>query len=128
MKCSQSHKIDGPCSGERDKTAYVPMNKYDWGTMTSDYTYLEEVGRKTTEWGGHILKDGLLSRPRPGSRGRVGNSIGKKKESLRLQLQARGIDMETLPAGMEKSKLNKSFYDAKYDTKSSGLLSTSLLL
>lgn len=115
MICSQSHKVVNSCSGERDKAAHVPMNKYDWNTMASDYMYLEEVGRKSAEWGRQIIRNGLMNRVsnRGGRPTRIPVS-GRKKETVRLQLQARGIDVEILAAGMEKSKLNKSFYDSKY--------------
>ncbi|KAF8528817.1 hypothetical protein BU17DRAFT_37024 [Hysterangium stoloniferum] len=124
--CSKSHKELQPCSGERDKTAFVPMNKYGWGTMASDYAYLEEVGRKSAEWGVDIINSGLLAeaassyrgRGRGRQRGRGGQissarNGGAKRDFLRMQLQAREIEMESLPPGMEKRRLNQSSWDAK---------------
>ncbi|GJJ07309.1 hypothetical protein Clacol_001510 [Clathrus columnatus] len=82
--------------------------------MTNDFTYLEDVGRKTTEWGMNILKNGLMKQTKNfKNRPSRSHIVGGKKESLRLQLEARGIHAEMLPIGMEKSKLNKSFYDVK---------------
>ncbi|KAF8592610.1 hypothetical protein K439DRAFT_1324067 [Ramaria rubella] len=120
LPCSKSHKALQSCSGERDKTAYVPMNKYDWGTMANDYAYLEQVGRKAAEWGLNIVQGGLLANGATIGRGRgrgttsVSRSGGKgKRDFLKMQLDARDIDMEMLPSGMEKRKLNQSTWDAK---------------
>ena len=44
---------------ERNKTVYVPMNKYRWGLMVNDYMYLEEVARKAAKWGLDIVKGAL---------------------------------------------------------------------
>ena len=78
------------------------MNKYGWGQMMGDYTYLEDLGRRSAEWKGKS-KDGNASFKR--GRG--------KREILQLQLQALGIDMELLPLGMSRRKLNQSTWDVK---------------
>ena len=117
MTCSKSHKELQSCSGERDKTAYVPMNKYGWGTMANDYAYLEEMGRKATEWGVEIVKGGYFANAISSrGRGRGGKQyqIGRgKRDFLKTQLSVRDIDMDTLPAGMERRRLNQSTCDKK---------------
>ncbi|KAI8637559.1 hypothetical protein BD408DRAFT_313124, partial [Parasitella parasitica] len=45
LKCVKQHKQRDSCSGQRDKTAYVPLQKYTESHMMSDYTYLEDVSR-----------------------------------------------------------------------------------
>ncbi|KIJ37357.1 hypothetical protein M422DRAFT_231697 [Sphaerobolus stellatus SS14] len=119
LTCSKSHKEVLSCSGERDKTAYVPMNKYGWDTMANDYAYLEEVGRKTTDWGVEIVKGGYLANTisaRGRGRGRGGKvfqTIRGKRDFLKMQLAARDIDMEVLPAGMDRRRLNQSTCDKR---------------
>jgi len=45
LKCCQQHKIQRvpPCNGKRDRTAFVPLNKFDDKTLTSDFHFLEDV-------------------------------------------------------------------------------------
>ena len=102
----------------------MPMNQYGWGTMTNDYVFLEDVGRKVGEWGMEISRGGYTTRTadRPGrgrGRGRDrktashGHMGRVKQEILKQQLELRDIDMELLPTGMERSKQNKSMWDFK---------------
>jgi hypothetical protein len=107
--------------------AYVPMNKYGYGALMSDYVYLEEVGRQIGEWGRDIIKGGYNNheqQPWGGGRGRgrvrgrgTGYSHGGrakvKRDVLKMQLSIRDIDMKSLPIGMEKRKLNQSHWDPK---------------
>ena len=117
LHCSRSHKSTNGCTGERNKAAYVPMNQYGWGTMMNDYVFLEEVGRRVGDWGKQIMRGGYGStNTRQGSRGRPGRGRyggGTKRDTLRLQLEARDIDMELLPTGMERRKINQSFWEPK---------------
>ncbi|KAJ7047645.1 hypothetical protein C8F04DRAFT_917901, partial [Mycena alexandri] len=130
LPCSTTHKARAACSGERDKAAYVPMNRYGWGTMMDDYSFLEDVGRKVGEWGGEIAKGKFSTgaaaqgrgqgRGRGRGRGRGGGGHGQggrtKRDVLRIQLEARDIEMDILPAGMERHKINQSSWDSKNQT------------
>ncbi|TFK55887.1 hypothetical protein OE88DRAFT_1652396 [Heliocybe sulcata] len=127
LPCSKSHKTRTGCSGVRNKAAYVPMNKYGLGKMMDDYVYLEEVGRKVVETGKAIARggynanrgDGFRARGMRGrGRGRGGGKgFGRtKRDVLKMQLDFRDIDMELLPDGMEKRKLNQSVWDFKNRT------------
>ncbi|KAF9028552.1 hypothetical protein BDZ89DRAFT_1066027 [Hymenopellis radicata] len=87
LSCSKGHKSQTGCSGQRNKAAYVPMNKYGWGQMMDDYTYLEDVGRRSSEW-----KDK--------SKDHASFKKGKgKREALKSYLETQGIHMELLPWG-----------------------------
>lgn len=93
-----------------------------------DYVFLEDVGRKVGEWGSEIGKGGFTvnrgadrgrGRGRGnarGGKGRGGGSGGTprtKQDVLKQQLDMRDVDMELLPIGMERKKLNKSIWDFK---------------
>lgn len=112
----------------RDRAAFVPMNRYGWGAMVDDYVFLEEVGRRVGEWGTEIVRGGLgrggqagtarrggvRARGR-GGRGRpFGGAGGSKRDFLSLQLGFRDIEMDVLPPGMERHRLNQSSWDSKY--------------
>jgi hypothetical protein len=103
------------------------MNQYGYGSMVDDYTFLEDMGRKVEEWGREIVKERIVSKPastgvgRPmrggGMRGR-GKGYGSrpamdKKSYLSMQLSFRDVEMEVLPEGMERHKLNTSYWDSK---------------
>ncbi|KAF9569368.1 hypothetical protein CPC08DRAFT_653352 [Agrocybe pediades] len=135
LPCSSSHKTATGCAGVRNKVAYVPMNQYTWGKMMDDYVFLEEMGRKVGEVGKEIVRGGYMAGG-PGAdarggrgmmrgrgargRGRGGHNAGgngkTKRDILKMQLDIRDIDMELLPNGMERRKLNQSSWDSKNQT------------
>ena len=121
LPCSTTHKTRTGCSGVRDKTKFVPMNRYTYGTMMDDYVFLEDMSRTVSGCGQDIVRNGYrMSR---GGRGRGRGGVGrggpgrsvpeKRRDTLKLQLELRDIEMELLPAGMERRKLNHSTWDPK---------------
>ncbi|KAF8165036.1 hypothetical protein B0H34DRAFT_687517 [Crassisporium funariophilum] len=132
VNCSSTHKLTAACTGQRNKVAYVPMNEYGWGKMMDDYVFLEDVSRKVGDWGKEIVKGGYSfaipnSRGRGDARGRGRGMRGRgrgggggtpktKRDILKLQLEARDIDMDLLPVGMERRKINQSSWDFKKHT------------
>lgn len=87
------------------------MKEYGYGALMSDYVYLEDVGRKAKEWGRDIGK----GKYQVTERDRVGGGRRKKskKEALQIQLEIREIPLILLPPGMERKKLNQSYWDSK---------------
>ena len=129
LPCSAKHKALGDgCSGLRNKAAYVPMNQYGYMSLMSDYTFLEEMGRKVGDWGREIVQRGYnpsaaagrargrgRGRGRGGARGRNGVGAGaSKRDVLKMQLDFRDIEVEYLANGMERRTLNQSTWDNKY--------------
>lgn len=111
------------------------MNKYGLGSMMDDYCFLEDVGRKVGEWGKEIIKGGFdmgVSGGRGGAthgRGAKGRGRGAmqgrgargrggkgKREVLKMFLEARDIELELLPNGMERRLMNQSVWDNKNQT------------
>jgi hypothetical protein len=104
------------------------MNEYGWGKMMDDYVFLEDVSRKVGDWGREIVRGGYSfgnvngrdnrgrGRGIRGGRGRGGGSgSGRtKRDVLKLQLEVRDIDVDLLPIGMERRKVNQSSWDFKY--------------
>ncbi|KAF7353031.1 Box C/D snoRNA protein 1 [Mycena venus] len=117
LPCSSAHKARTACSGERDKAAYVPMNRYGWGTMMDDYAFLEDVGRKVGDWGSEIARGKFQAAGSGNDRGARGRGRGGGGSRARgMQLEARDIEMDILPAGMERHKVNQSTWDTKNQT------------
>ena len=129
LACSNGHKETMNCPQVRDKAAYVPTNQYGLGTLANDFVYLEEVGRKVTEWGRDIGQNGYMdasarsdSRGRARGRGRgargrggISRQAGRnhRREILQSRLEDEDIEMLLLPEGMERRRLNQSTWDLK---------------
>ncbi|KAI0776123.1 hypothetical protein BD413DRAFT_677249 [Trametes elegans] len=140
LPCVAGHKARGAgCSGVRDRAAYVPPNAYGYMALMSDYTFLEDVGRRVGDWGREIVQGGYAAslgsggggagRGRGGARDGRGRGRGRghgrggahgkpasKRDVLKMQLEMRDIDLELLPNGMERRTLNQSTWDFKNKT------------
>ncbi|KAF8974652.1 hypothetical protein BDZ97DRAFT_1751397 [Flammula alnicola] len=102
-----------------------------------DYVYLEETGRKVGDWGKEIVRGGYMAgnnnmgntRGRGDVRGRGRGMRGRdrggagasgpgktKRDILKMQLEVRDIEMDLLPVGMERRKVNQSTWDFKNQT------------
>ncbi|KAI0251309.1 hypothetical protein BJV78DRAFT_1126659 [Lactifluus subvellereus] len=122
LPCSVAHKARTGCSGLRDKAKFVPMNRYTHGTMTDDYVFLEDMSRRVSGWGQDIARGGYGTSQ--GRRGRGGMGRGKtreimsrkKRDVLKLQLELRDVEVDLLPAGMQRRVLNQSAWDPKCRT------------
>jgi len=101
-----------------------------------DYVFLEDVGRKVSEWGRDIARGGYNTGTGTGTgtrggghrrreqqqqqqqqqRQRRGGGKTKKRDVLRSQLELRDIEVDLLPTGMERRTLNHSTWDSKTRT------------
>ena len=61
LECCRRHKELAECSGQRDKTKYVPKEEFDERSFLSDYRFLEEHARLIDA----AARDPLLKRPHP---------------------------------------------------------------
>lgn len=125
--CSKAHKVQLGCDGKRDPTKFVTLNTFTQGDWGGDYAYLEDGRRKIADWGkdlppqsGQILGHGHGHGHGPGRGGyqsRGGHGVRKrvspKVEGLRRQLELLGIDVEFMPEGMGRRKLNQSGWNPK---------------
>lgn len=127
LSCSQKHKQNTGCSGERNKAEYIPMNAYGWGAMMRDFCFLEDMGRKVGEWGDVIVRGGYQAESRKGkkdNRRRLPKSHTgwkrkqaarhAKREMLAAYLESLNIEIDLLPVGMERRSLSQSTWDSKY--------------
>ncbi|EJD01413.1 uncharacterized protein FOMMEDRAFT_158554 [Fomitiporia mediterranea MF3/22] len=130
LPCSRAHKTTTGCSGERDRTTYVPMNQYGYSALMNDYVFLEEVGRKVEGWGREIVSNklhavagatrgmsirgrGMNARSRGRGMSRVFRHGHDKRSYLAMQLSIRDIEMDVLPHGMKRASQNMSVWDGK---------------
>lgn len=56
LSCQKIHKEELKCDGVRDKTKYIPLNKFTDLDLSSDYRLLEECGRAVETYRKDIRK------------------------------------------------------------------------
>ncbi|WWC58435.1 uncharacterized protein I303_100975 [Kwoniella dejecticola CBS 10117] len=129
LDCSKKHKTQDECSGVRDPTAFVPLNQYSQGAWSDDYKWLEEGRRKVSAWGEDVKIDemsqaehqsriqsqaGVIDRKGKSPAGRTKvRPATKKAWKLKLELAKLGCEIDYLPSGMERKKLNQSNWSPK---------------
>lgn len=128
--CSKAHKPQTGCDGKRDPTKFVTLNTFSQGDWGGDYAYLEDGRRKIAEWGKSLPPSSLgMPDSGRGGRGRGGyqssrgggnqgygggrKRVSPKVEGLRRQLEIMGMDVEFMPEGMGRRKLNQSGWNPK---------------
>lgn len=118
LACTKAHKyrvspsLRGPqtveaCSGVKENNAggYVNMEEYGYTSFVTDYVFLEDIGRKAGEWG----KD--IQAKLGGTSNNTHRHPKTKRELLKENLEDLEIDMELLPQGMQRRKVNQSTWD-----------------
>lgn len=97
-KCIQLHKDATPCSGQRNKAAYIPPNDYGYGALMDDYAYLEALSRNLEQ----VQK---------------GPAHGKRPRKIELdwvkKARERHVTIILLQEGMERRKTNQTKWQDK---------------
>ncbi|XP_044157245.1 box C/D snoRNA protein 1 [Bufo gargarizans] len=99
LPCVKKHKVDVPCSGVRDKTAFVPLSTFSDLHLLSDYRFLEDAGRVADA----AMRDAMLPR----------QTTNKFLNYMKNRARKLGIDMKLLPLGFTKRKTNSTFFHKK---------------
>ncbi|XP_068098546.1 box C/D snoRNA protein 1 [Hyperolius riggenbachi] len=99
LPCVKKHKMDAACSGVRDKTAFVSLNRFSDLHLLSDYRFLEDTGRVADR----SSRDAKLPR----------KTSNKFLNSLRSRARKHGINLRILPVGFSKRRANSTFYHKK---------------
>lgn len=123
LPCIKTHKSNTGCSGQRDPTKFVTLTEFgqsDWG---GDYAYLENGRRRVADWGKDLpvqsndnsSRGGRGGHWRGGGGGHGGGKRGPSKvDGLKEELERRGVEVEFMPEGMGRRKLNQSSWNQKY--------------
>ncbi|XP_017782423.1 PREDICTED: box C/D snoRNA protein 1 [Nicrophorus vespilloides] len=96
LKCSSIHKKELECSGIRDRTKFVPMNKFTNLDLSSDYRLLEEITRNF-----EVIKKDL-------TRYRRFDDLPHYLLRLKKAAYARQINLKFLPPSFERRKVNST--------------------
>ncbi|XP_048845624.1 box C/D snoRNA protein 1 isoform X2 [Brienomyrus brachyistius] len=99
LPCVKKHKSDSGCTGVRDKTAFVPLSRFDEMTLLSDYRFLEDAGR---------LADSIAR-----DRHRLPQQKNQKARTLRLGAHRLNLQLMLLPNGFTKRRENSTFFNKR---------------
>ncbi|KAJ8332502.1 hypothetical protein SKAU_G00422910 [Synaphobranchus kaupii] len=99
LPCVKKHKSESGCSGTRDKTAFVPISKFDEMSLLSDYRFLEDTGRLVDS----THRDPLVQRPLTTKYTKM---MMRKAHSFNLRLKL-------LPPGFSRRCENSTFFHKK---------------
>jgi len=124
--CCKVHKVSSGCSGQRDRTEYLPIKEFKESNLRNDYHFLEDVLQTKRR------AKGLFSREKPS---RVNNNVSASSSSdlmshtkaygaqhtpavkkLTKAALARNINLLVLSPGMTKRKVNTTYYQQNVDT------------
>ncbi|KAI8998434.1 hypothetical protein BC832DRAFT_565807 [Gaertneriomyces semiglobifer] len=103
LVCSKEHKVQSSCTGQRNKTEFVPMSKYTPNHMSSDYVFLEEAYRIADNATRDIHR--IKSEMKPHQ---------MRQQLLLRQCRWLGIRIRFMPAGMKRHELNQSIFIQKF--------------
>ncbi|KAK3607484.1 hypothetical protein CHS0354_010289 [Potamilus streckersoni] len=99
LSCVKHHKAEASCNGQRDKSKYVALKDFSDLHLLSDYRFLEDVGRKTSNCHRDLAKR-RHNKP-------------KFLQELQKQASRRNIDLRLMPFPMSKRKNNFTTYHYK---------------
>ncbi|KAJ1980192.1 hypothetical protein H4R35_001215 [Dimargaris xerosporica] len=100
LVCSQQHKADTGCTGQRSRTHYIPKNIYSESDMLSDFSFVQDVTRVTD------LASRQLQQQRQSPR---------HSSALQTAARQRGVELALMPAGMQRHDTNRTRFN--YRTK-----------
>ncbi|TIA86792.1 hypothetical protein E3P99_03571 [Wallemia hederae] len=100
LRCSQQHKIERGCNGERDKTAYIPMKDYKHMDLLNDYALLESTKRQVEEVG--------KSAPNQHQQHQQ-----MKAQRMQQTYANEGIQLLVSPLGMDRRRRDHTHFDNK---------------
>ncbi|KAH9812033.1 hypothetical protein DFH28DRAFT_979861 [Melampsora americana] len=100
LNCSNQHKQTQNCNGKRNRVNHIPINKYTWGTLMQDYSYLEEVNR-------------VLDSTRKSSGSIDGSRLNSKRDGLVKNAAKESVRLVLMAEGMSRRKLNTTTFNHK---------------
>ncbi|GJQ69463.1 hypothetical protein Trydic_g6570 [Trypoxylus dichotomus] len=97
LRCSAIHKKELDCDGIRDRTKFIPLNKFTNLDLSSDYRLLEEIGRRVETYKRQLKKPNFKSKHAV---------LPHFLHKLRLSANKRQIRLKFLPPNFLRHKEN----------------------
>ncbi|WCJ34016.1 HIT-type Zinc finger family protein [Euphorbia peplus] len=104
LPCVKAHKHRTGCSGNRNKTQFVPLSDFNDNLLVSDYNLLEEIKRVAES----------AQRMREKSYAYPQNRLPKHLQALRNAAGKRSTNLLLLPSGMSKRQMNQTRYNQRW--------------
>ncbi|KAJ3117528.1 hypothetical protein HK100_000808 [Physocladia obscura] len=104
--CVRAHKKATNCTGQRNKTAYVSLQKYNESTMANDFVFLEDAARLADN-----AARGIVTAT--GGGGRYAYQHTAKEMHFLKACRNRRIAVHFMPKGMSRHDINKSYFHLK---------------
>ncbi|KAI8453989.1 hypothetical protein BY996DRAFT_7123072 [Phakopsora pachyrhizi] len=107
LDCSKLHKLQKNCNGKRNRVQHIPINKYSWGSLMQDFSYLEDINRSLTKARGLTGEEPQIDQRR------LEKSKKKTCKQLKLVKEASklGVKLVLMSDGMTRRKLNQTTYN-----------------
>ncbi|KAH0564580.1 box C/D snoRNA protein 1 [Cotesia glomerata] len=102
LACCRIHKRDLDCNGIRDKTKFIPLNKFTDLDLISDYRVLEELGRTVDQ----LQRDGSKTF-------KFSNNFSARESKLKQRASQSGVKLEFLPRNFSRHQENTSYFNWK---------------
>ncbi|KAH6598288.1 hypothetical protein BASA50_003902 [Batrachochytrium salamandrivorans] len=127
LACVTAHKERSSCNGLRNKTTFIPRQKYDMATLTSDYCFLEDVSRAadtasrdnapiiTTRNHTHSISSNNNNSSSSNSN-TPQRSLSYAHQLLLKECYSRGTTLRFMASGMKRHDLNQSVFRKKDQT------------
>lgn len=125
LACCLSHKKSMECTGQRDRTEYVPVKEFRESNLRSDYHFLEDVlqtkrrakllfHKEKSSRINKNLKDPASSDLISHTKTYISQHVPAVKKIIKAAL-ARNINLLILSPGMTKRKVNTTYYQQNVD-------------
>jgi len=109
LECVKKHKIEADCDGLRDKTKYVPLQKFTDMDVVNDFRLLEDVSFQVDK----CKRDKLKRSTRQGTETMIAPKLNRHLQKLQIQAKHRKCCLKILPPHFTRRKENSSFFDGK---------------
>ncbi|XP_056633513.1 box C/D snoRNA protein 1 [Diorhabda sublineata] len=97
LKCNRIHKLELECNGDRDRTKFVPLNKFSNLDLVSDYRLLEEISRSL-----EAAKKSFRSKWH----------LQRTLIKLKYEAKLRKVDLKFLPSQFTRRKNNTTNFQS----------------
>lgn len=112
LACSKKHKTDSGCSGERDKTKFIKRKEYDANTLMSDYAFLQDVARDSSNLR-RYAKIKSVNRTANNRSAIPVVTLNRAQKNLANRARSqRQVHIKYISSGLQRHKQNKTIWSS----------------
>ncbi|KAJ3297879.1 hypothetical protein HDU79_001636 [Rhizoclosmatium sp. JEL0117] len=114
LGCVRAHKTATGCTGERNRTGFVPLKQFEEATLRSDFCFLEETSRVADN--AARLTDAILPSKKDRDALAGARVYSVREQHLMRNANLRRTRVKLMPKGMSRHEANKSIFHIKSKT------------